>query len=78
MIDKDETIKMVDKKNSQKIDDIKSEKKVSGNGKFVKPFVAKKDHVIFQNEVRIDMVKGEKYSEVPVKWQSTLEAEKII
>ena len=46
--------------------------------KKISPFTAKKDHEIHQNDTHLIFKKGEKYSDIDVKWKSTLKVEKII
>lgn len=39
---------------------------------------AKKDHVILQNDFRVDIKKGDDLSEIPERFYDTLKTEKII
>ena len=46
--------------------------------KYIKGFIAQKDHIIVQNDERYEFIEGKKYSKVPTKWEQTLITEKVI
>lgn len=66
MVDNDDSIKMVDKK----------EKRSSGD--YIKSFKAKTDHTINQNGLVMRFEKGEIYDDIPKKWEETLKSEKVL
>ena len=51
--------------------------KVTKSEKKVKKLIAKKDHLIVQNDVRIEIKKGDEV-DVPERFLETLKTEKII
>lgn len=60
---------------------MESKKKVTEKKKvpeFLEGFEAKKDHVIFQNDFRADIKKGDDLKKVPFRFKQVLEAEGVL